>query len=317
MSDRCQTHNCRACKKCEGRVAGTVELSEEERDRLTSSLAWHFNCHADEPEGSYRSLGIQNALSIVSQIVAARLAAVEADRAFWKKSCERTLAELHEVRRERDDLRACFEAAEAEVAHLRSTFFASCPKQHEHGIWCGSDWAVLHYRTEAAEALVEAGLALADEWDDPALQLQRLPLTRSDAVDRLRAALGGAKSSPCFHDGADEHPHGPDCPECTCAMSEASLNSCAVHGPGGAKSAEQPAEKDASRVEVQWAVDIGFATARARDEEHARQWVKGYEDNPDAATDGYPMPVVVWRTVTTTPWTRVIPPDSDTSGGAS
>jgi hypothetical protein len=59
------------------------------------------------------------------------------------------------------------------------------------------------------------------------------------------------------------------------------------------------------RVEVQWAVDLGFAITRARDEEHARQWVKGYEDNPDAVTEGDPMPVVVRRTVTTTEWSRV------------
>lgn len=61
-------------------------------------------------------------------------------------------------------------------------------------------------------------------------------------------------------------------------------------------------------VEVQWAVDLGFAVSRARDEEHARLWVKGYEDNPDAVTDGDPMPAVVRRTVTTTPWTSVTPP---------
>jgi hypothetical protein len=69
---------------------------------------------------------------------------------------------------------------------------------------------------------------------------------------------------------------------------------------------ESTAEKDAPRVEVQWAVDLGFAVCRATDEDHARKWVKSYEDHPDAVEEGDPMPVVVRRTITTTAWTRVV-----------
>ena len=81
-------------------------------------------------------------------------------------------ARLAEVEAERDELlrgtrcpqccatewngaahqRRLAERAEAERNHLLATFFSTCPKTHEHGIWCGSDWVSLKARAERAEA---------------------------------------------------------------------------------------------------------------------------------------------------------------------
>lgn len=85
------------------------------------------------------------------------------------------------------------ESALAEVAHLRSTFFAECPKNHEHGVWCGSDWVSLKHRAEAAEAEVERLTrerevveALAEEWTKGRIR-------NSDrALGEIRAALASA-----------------------------------------------------------------------------------------------------------------------------
>jgi hypothetical protein len=60
-------------------------------------------------------------------------------------------------------------------------------------------------------------------------------------------------------------------------------------------------------VVEEWAVDLGFAISRVSSEAKARAWVQSYADHPEAL-DGDPTPVAVRRTVTTTPWTRVIPP---------
>lgn len=59
------------------------ELTNKERDDLANNLRWHFACHADEPKGSYASLGIENAVLRVESIVAAReakAAAAERER---------------------------------------------------------------------------------------------------------------------------------------------------------------------------------------------------------------------------------------------
>lgn len=42
-----------------------------EFDHLRQSLRWHFACHAEEPEGSYASLGIANVEKIVTRLLAA------------------------------------------------------------------------------------------------------------------------------------------------------------------------------------------------------------------------------------------------------
>lgn len=62
-------------------------------------------------------------------------------------------------------------------------------------------------------------------------------------------------------------------------------------------------EQDATRVE--WAVDLRTGLgcpALVLSEEVARQWVQSYVDHPEDMDPGEPMPVVVCRTVTHTPW---------------
>lgn len=54
--------------------AGEVRLSGAEREKIASTLRWHFACHAAEPDKSYDSLGIENAILRVERIIAARLA---------------------------------------------------------------------------------------------------------------------------------------------------------------------------------------------------------------------------------------------------
>lgn len=49
-----------------------AELTEDERGELERSLRWHFACHAAEPDRSYTSLGIENAVVIVERILAGR-----------------------------------------------------------------------------------------------------------------------------------------------------------------------------------------------------------------------------------------------------
>lgn len=67
---------------------------------------------------------------------------------------------------------------------------------------------------------------------------------------------------------------------------------------------------DNDAVVEEWAVDMGFAICRVSGQAKAIAWVQSYADHPDAL-DGDPMPVAVRRTVTTTPWTRPIPPGGD------
>jgi hypothetical protein len=46
------------------------DLTPEQRERLENSLRWHFAAHADQPDQSFASLGVANALSIVEQLLA-------------------------------------------------------------------------------------------------------------------------------------------------------------------------------------------------------------------------------------------------------
>lgn len=90
---------------------------------------------------------------------------------------ERILAgRLAPVEQERDELQQWRVDHCMEIPNLRA-----------HAELCEQEAATLREQ-------VAAVAALRDEWDDPDLQLQRLPLTRSDVVDRVAAALADPAS---------------------------------------------------------------------------------------------------------------------------
>lgn len=105
---------------------------------------------------------------------------------------------FHERDAEVERLTRALAEAERERDHLLSTFFATCPDNHEHGIWCGSNWAAMQHRAEwAGEALTrlrEGVEALADEWSS-GLRYASGPVIRGegDCADRLRDLLREAE----------------------------------------------------------------------------------------------------------------------------
>lgn len=56
-----------------------MSLTEQERAQVAGNLRWHFACHAAEPEKSYDSLGIENAVLAVERIVRAHVDAALAE----------------------------------------------------------------------------------------------------------------------------------------------------------------------------------------------------------------------------------------------
>lgn len=55
----------------EARKRQATNEPDEGMEALRNSLRWHFACHAEEPQKSYASLGIQNAETIAARMVAA------------------------------------------------------------------------------------------------------------------------------------------------------------------------------------------------------------------------------------------------------
>ncbi|GAB2970172.1 hypothetical protein [Nocardioides montaniterrae] len=158
MSDRCHPHNCRACKKCEGRVAGTVELTEEQR------AEWREKAAADRcPPQDGRILALLDALDAAE----ARLAAVEADRDEAQEQARvaaRTCCGCHTVAAMRADaaeakFQRCLESenraqdalatAEAEIARL------TADRDSRHDAWAAAlkQAHAAERRAEKAEAM--------------------------------------------------------------------------------------------------------------------------------------------------------------------
>lgn len=49
-------------------------LTAAERNQIAQIVRWHGQCHAEEPEGTYLGLGVENTLLAVERILAARTA---------------------------------------------------------------------------------------------------------------------------------------------------------------------------------------------------------------------------------------------------
>jgi hypothetical protein len=94
-------------------------------------------------------------------------------------------AALDEITR----LRAALDEATRHRDRLLAGFFASCPDNHEHGIWCGSAWVALTARAEAAESALADVRALADEWKAAVTWDGRIEPVARAYGQALRAAL--------------------------------------------------------------------------------------------------------------------------------
>lgn len=71
---------------------------------------------------------------------------------------------------------------------LLNGFFASCPDNHKHGVWCGSAWVAVTARAEAAEGALAAVRAVVDEYESCGPKQQ----STRDVLAAVRAAFEGS-----------------------------------------------------------------------------------------------------------------------------